>query len=133
MVKYQERYWIETNAEWTTFQEHDSTKKTFMNETNCRIASRFEVYPTIECECGSPRPIHRTKYYDIYILYEFGFDMNTGKEITKKKDKFEDEKFIKIIPKSITAHHTRYEDEENKHFYFGFVNENTHINMKMDL
>ena len=27
MVKYQELYWIETNAEWTTVQEHDSTKK----------------------------------------------------------------------------------------------------------
>ena len=48
MVKYQERYWIETNAEWTTVQEHDSTKKTNMNETNSRIAIRFEVYPTIE-------------------------------------------------------------------------------------
>ena len=59
--------------------------------------------------------------------------MITGKKITKKKDKFEDEKFIKIKPKSITLDHTRREDEENKQFYYGFLNEKTHINMKMDL
>ena len=58
--------------------------------------------------------------------------MNTGKKITRKKDKFE-EKFIKITPKSITSGHTRYEDDKNKHFKYGFVNENTHMNMKMDL
>ena len=43
--------------------------------------------------------------------------MKRGKKITKKKDNFEDEKFIKIKPKSITADHTRYEDEENKYFF----------------
>ena len=59
--------------------------------------------------------------------------MNTGKRITRNKDKFEEEKFIKIKPKSITSDHTRYEDEENKHFYYVVVNENTHMNMKMDL
>ena len=48
--------------------------------------------------------------------------MNKGKKITRKKDNFEKEKFIKIKPKSITSDHTRYEDEENKHFYYGFVN-----------
>ena len=104
-----------------------------MNETNSRITTRFEVYPTIERECDSARPIDRTEYDNIYVLYEYGFDMNKRKKITKKKDKFEDEKFIKIKPKSITAYHTRYEDEENKHFYCGFVNENTHNNMKIDL
>ena len=42
--------------------------------------------------------------------------MNTGKKTTRKKDKFEEENFIKITPKSITSGHTRYEDEENKNF-----------------
>ena len=27
MVKYQDRYWIETNAEWTTVQQHDIAQK----------------------------------------------------------------------------------------------------------
>ena len=59
--------------------------------------------------------------------------MHTGQKIDRKEDKFEEEKFIKIKPKSITSEHTRFEDEENKQLYYGFVNENTHINMKMDL
>ena len=79
MVKYQIRYWIKTNAEWTTVQEHDSTKKTIMNDTKSKIATRFEVYSTIERVCGSPRPIHKTDYDDIYILYKYRFDLNTGK------------------------------------------------------
>ena len=54
-------------------------------------------------------------------------------QITRKKDRFEEEKFVKIKPKQITSEHTRYEDEENKQYYYGFVNENTHMNMKMDL
>ena len=57
--------------------------------------------------------------------------MNTGKKI-KQKDIFENEKFIKK-PKTRTSGQTRYEDEENKHFYYCFVNENTYMNMKMDL
>ena len=59
--------------------------------------------------------------------------MNTGKEITKQKDKFENENFIKLKPNSITSAHTRNEDEENKNFYYGFLNENTHLKMKIDL
>ena len=33
MVKYQDRYWIETNVEWTTVQQHDKTQK-IKNEQN---------------------------------------------------------------------------------------------------
>ena len=53
MVKYKQRFWIETNAEWTTVQKHDSTKKTSMNNTKTQIATRFDVYPKTEHECGS--------------------------------------------------------------------------------
>ena len=59
--------------------------------------------------------------------------MHTGQKVTKKKDKFDDEKFIKFKPKQIISEQTGYEDEDNKHYYYGFVNENTHLNMKMDL
>ena len=101
-----------------------------MNNTNSKIATRFEIYPFVERECGSLHPIHKTEYDDIYILYKYGFDMNTEKKITRKKDEFEEEK---LTPKSINSGHTRYEDEENNHFYYGFVNKKTHMNMKMDL
>ena len=132
MVKYQDRYWIETNAEWTTVQQPDITQKTKFDKTD-NIATRLEVYPLVERECGSLQPKHTTEYDDIYIIYEYRFDMHTGQKITKKKDNFDDEKFIKIKPKQIISEQTRYEDEDNKQYYYGFVNENTHLNMKMDL
>ena len=132
MVKYQDRYWIETNAEWTTVQQPDTTKKIKLNQTDT-IATRFEVYPLVERECGSPQPLHKTEYDDIYIIYEYGFDMHTGQKVTKKKDKFDDEKFIKIKPEQIISERTRYEDKENQQYYYGFVNEETHLNMKVDL
>ena len=59
--------------------------------------------------------------------------MHTGQKVTRKKDKFDDEKFIRIKPEQIISERTRYEDEDNKQNYYGFVNENTHLNMKMDL
>ena len=34
MVKYQERYWNETNAEWSSVQKHDSSHIIKMNNTN---------------------------------------------------------------------------------------------------
>ena len=132
MVKYQDRYWIETNAEWTTVQQPDTTKKIKLNQTDT-IATRFEVYPLVERECGSPQPLHKTEYDDVYIIYEYGFDMHTGQKVTKKKDKFDDEKFIKIKPEQIISERTRYEDKENQQYCYGFVNEETHLNMKMDL
>ena len=132
MVKYQDRYWIETNAEWTTVQKPDIQEKIILNKT-ASIATRFEIYPIVEHECGSIQPLHKTEYDDIYIIYEYGFDMHTGQKVTRKKAKFDDEKFIKITPKEITSTLTRYEDEDNNQFYYGFVNENTHLNMKMDL
>ena len=132
MVKYQDRYGIETNAEWTTVQKPDIQEKIKLNKT-ASIATRFEIYPIVEHECGSLQPLHKTEYNDINIIYEYGFDMHTGQKVTRKKDNFDDEKFIKLTPKQIISTHTRYEDEDNNQFYYGFINENTHLNMKMDL
>ena len=132
MVKYQDRHWIETNAEWTTVHQPDIRQKAKFNKTD-NIATIFEVNPLVEREYGSLQLIHKTEYYDIYIIYEYGFDMHTGQKVTKKKDKFDDEKFIKIKPEQIISEQTRYEDEDNKEYYYGFVNEKTHLNMKMNL
>ena len=62
-----------------------------MNKTDT-IASRFEVYPLKERECGSLQPIHKTEYDDIHIIYEYGFYMHTGQKVTIKKDRFEEKK-----------------------------------------
>ena len=106
MVEYQDRYWIEINAEGTTVQQHDITKKSKTNKTD-NIASRFEVYPIVERECGSLQPIHKTEYDDIYIIYEYGFNMHTGQKVTRKKDKFEEEKFNKPKTNNIRNHTIR--------------------------
>ena len=102
-----------------------------MNKTNT-IATRFEVYPLVERECSSLQPIHKTEYDDNYIKYEYGFHMQTGQKETERTTNLK-KKFIKIKPKQITSEHTRYKDEENKQYYYGFVYENTHMNMKTDL
>ena len=68
MVKYQDRYWIETNAEWTTVQKPDRQEKITLNKT-ASIAARFEIYQKVEPECGSIQPLHKTEYDDIYIIY----------------------------------------------------------------
>ena len=85
MVKYQDRYWIETNAEWTTVQKPDIHDKIKLNKT-ATIATRFEIYPIVKHECGSLQPLHKTEYGDIYIIYEYGFDMHTGQKTTRKKN-----------------------------------------------
>ena len=87
----------------------------------------------LERECGSLQPIHKIEYDDIHIIYEYGFGMHTGQKVTRKKDKFDDKKRIKIKAKQIISEQTRYGDEDNKRNYYGFVNENIHLNMKTDL
>ena len=54
-------------------------------------------------------------------------------KVTRKKEKIDDEKLIKIKPEQIISERTRYEDKDNKQYYYGFVNENTHLDVKMDL
>ena len=57
-----------------------------MNKTDT-IATRFEIYPLVGRECDSLQPIHKTEYDDIYIIYEYGFDMHTGQKVTNEKRK----------------------------------------------
>ena len=77
-----------------------------MNKTDT-IATRFEIYPLVEGECCSLQPIHKTEYDDIYLIYKYGFDIHTGQKVTRRKEKFEEEKFIRIKPKQITSQKTR--------------------------
>ena len=105
-------------------------KNTRYKPTRYNISFNYIANPPLQKKIED---MHKTKYDDIYVIYEYGFKMHTGQKVTKKKNKFDDEKFIKIKPKQIISEKTRYEDEDNKHYYYGFVNENTHLNMKMDL
>ena len=78
MVKFKDRYWIETNTDWTLVQKfNEQNKNTTTPKNNAQIATRFEVYSKPEFYCGSTKPLYPTEYEDIFIIYEHGFDMNT--------------------------------------------------------
>ena len=97
MVKYQKRYWIETNADRTLVQELNKNNHTKVNKSTSQIATGFGVYSKFDFHCGSTKPIYSTEYEDIYIIHEKGFDMNTGKSLSKNINTFENEVYYNTI------------------------------------
>ena len=84
MVKYKDRYWTETNTDWTLVQKlNEQNKNKTTPNSNTQIATRFEVYSKPEFYCGSTKPLYPTEYKDIFIIYEHCFDMNTGNHTTQ--------------------------------------------------
>ena len=132
MVKCQDDYWIETNADWTLVQELNKNINTKTNKNNSQIATRSEVYTKPEFHCGSTKPLYTTEYEDNYIIYEKGFDMNTGKPYDKNNNTFDNENFIKIPSEEITKQQNNKNVINNPYYYYGFVNEVTHLEMQMD-
>ena len=133
MVKYKYRYWIETNTDWTLVQKSNKQNK---NQTapdnNTQIATRFEVYSKPEIYCGSTKPLYPTEYEDIFIIYEHGFDMNTGKPYDTDINTFDNKKFIKTNSKDISQQPNKTKNHNN-YYYYGFVKEITHLEMQIDL
>ena len=43
--------------------------------------TRFQVYPETELACKYTKPLYKTKYSEILVEYEEGFDMKTGRLI----------------------------------------------------
>ena len=78
LVKYHDRYWIETNSDWTIVQELNDNH-TKVNKTDSQITTRFKIYSKTEFQCGSTKPLHSTEYEDFYIFFELAINMNTGK------------------------------------------------------
>ena len=133
MVKYKDRYWIETNTDWTLVQKfNEQNKNKTTPNNNTQIATRFEVYSKPEIYRGSTKPLYPTEYDDIFIIYEHGFDMNTGKPYDTDINTFDKEKFIKINSKDISQQPNKTKNHNN-YYYYGFVNEITHLEMQMDL
>ena len=134
MVKYQDRYWIETNTDWTLVQEFNkqNNNKT-QNKNKTQIATRFEVYSKPELYCGSTKPLYPTKYEDFFSIYEHGFDMNTGKPYDTNIHTFGNHKFIKVINKDISRQLNHRNITNNQYYYFGFLNEIIHLEMQMEL
>ena len=69
-VKYKDRYWIETNTDWTLVQTlNKQNKNQTAPKNNTQMATRFEVYSKAEFYCGSTKPLYPTEYEDIFIIY----------------------------------------------------------------
>ena len=58
--------------------------------------------------------------------------MNTGKPYDTDINTFDNEKFIKINIKDISQQPNKIKNHNN-YYYYGFVNEITHLEMQMDL
>ena len=96
MVKYQDRYWIETNTEWTLVQElNKQNKNDTKNNNTTQIEIRFEVYSKPQFHCSSTKPLYTTEYEDFFVIYGHGFDMNIGKRYDKDINTFENQKLKK--------------------------------------
>ena len=74
----------------------------------------------------------RTEYKDIFIFYEHGFDINTGKSYDTVIITFDNETFKKINSKDISQRPNKTKNHNN-YYYYGFVNEITHLEVQMDL
>ena len=128
MVKYQDRYWIENNTDWTLvqkFNKHNNNKT--HNKNKAQIATRFEVYSKPKFYCGSTKPLYPTEYEDIFIIYEHGFHMNTGKPFDTNIHTFDNQKIIKLDNKEISRQRNHRNITNNQYYFSGFVNEITHL------
>ena len=133
IVKYKDRYWIETHTDWTLVQKfNEQSKNKTTSHNNTQIATRFEVYSKPEFYCGSTKPLHPTEYEDIFIIFEHGFDMNTGKPCDTDINTFDNKKFVKFNSNDISQQPNKTKNHNN-YYYYGFVNEIAHLEMQMDL
>ena len=82
MIKVHHKYFIESipneniNPDQTRTTNHQ-----FRNNHNIKKnKTRFQIYPE---GCKYNKPICKTKYSEILVKYENGFDMNTGNLIVR--------------------------------------------------
>ena len=70
MVKYQDRYWIETNAEWTTVQKPDIQEKIKLNET-ASIFVQKKIVVLCYINFGNVPKVYVTKHNDLCNFVAF--------------------------------------------------------------
>ena len=130
MVKYKDRYWIETNTDWTLVQKlNEQNKNKTTPNKNTQIATRFEVYSKPKFYCGSTKPLYPPECEDIFIIYDHGFDINTGKPSDTDIYTFDNKKFKKVNRIDISQQPNKTKNH-NSYYYYGFVNEITHLEIK---
>ena len=71
MIKYNNRYWIESLPNITTFEKPKSP----FHRTEPPAYTRIEIFEEQTYLCDTPTPYHVTQYEDVFITYTGGFDI----------------------------------------------------------
>ena len=75
MIKYNNRDWIESLPNITTFEK----PKSLFHKTEPPAYTRIEIFEKQTYLCDTPTRYHVTQYEDVFITYFGGFDISTGK------------------------------------------------------
>ena len=75
MIKYNNRYWIESLPNITTFEKPKSP----FHRTEPPAYTRIEIFEEQTFLCNTPTPYHVTQYEDVFITYTGGFDISPVK------------------------------------------------------
>ena len=87
MIKFYQKYLFESifydkvNPEKIRQNNHRSNNINFIENK----LTRFQIYPETELACKWNTPLYKTQYSEVFVEYEKGFDMNTGKLIINPK------------------------------------------------
>ena len=141
MTKINARYWIEADSfihsalpnETDTSVGIKGTSFPYIHAPHTQnpqnpSLSCFELFPHTQTFCGKPESLYTTKYSDLFVTYQEGFNMPTGQPIPQS-----------VINEYISG--TMVIDSTTKHYVFPALNVSnnfatieygTHINTKID-
>ena len=81
MIKFHEKYFIESIPnEQVNPSRKQSTYFKNIHDIENKI-THFQIYQETEFACKYRNPFYKTQYSEIFVEYEKGFDMTTGKKI----------------------------------------------------
>ena len=80
MIKFHQKYFLESIPfEEVNPDQIGNNNNKFRNLHNIENKlTRFQIYAETELACKYKKPIYKTKYSEILVEYEHGFDMKTG-------------------------------------------------------
>ena len=148
MIKFHQKHFIESIPfEKVNPTQRGSTKFRNIHNIENKL-THFQIYHETEFACKYKNPLYKTQYSEIFVEYDEGFDMTTGKI---KFDPYathhlinEDTSYIPVnLRKNAGKPGGRLEpyDSESKRLqelslmnstYFGAVHYDIHLDMKLD-
>ena len=83
IIKFQQKYFIESiSFEDVNPDQIRQQNYNFRNIHNIENKlTHIQIYPETDLACKYTKPLYKSQYSEIFVEYEDGFDMNTGKLI----------------------------------------------------